>query len=121
VIVLGDDAIKALKKGPDTIVDLVKIILGPSGRNVVIGVRGGTPTITNDGVTISEEIFFEDEIDDIGARAMREVSMQTNDKVGDGTTMAMVLAQAILNKGLENMGDGTDLIKDHAQNPIQLK
>ena len=80
--------------------------------------RGGTPVITNDGVTIAKDILLVDEIENLGARVMREVSIQTNDKVGDGTTTAMVLAQAILKKGLENMGDKADVISDHAQNPI---
>ena len=98
-----------------------KIASGPSGRNVVIGVRGGTPVITNDGVTIAKDVFLVDEIEDLGARVMREVSIQTNDKVGDGTTTAMVLAQAILKKGLENIWDKANVISDHAQNPIHLK
>ena len=121
VIALGSDAVNKLKKGADTIADLVKSTLGPSGRNVVIGVRGGTPTITNDGVTIAKDVFLVDEIEDLGARVMREVSIQTNDKVGDGTTTAMVLAQAILKKGLENVGNKADVISDHIQNPIRLK
>ena len=81
--------------------------------------RGGTPVITNDGVTIAKDVFLVDEIEDLGARVMREVSIQTNDKVGDGTTAAMVLAQAILKKGLENMGDKADVISDHTS--IHLK
>ena len=81
--------------------------------------RGGTPVITNDGVTIAKDIFLVDEIEDLGARVMREVTIQTNDKVGDGITAAMVLAQAILKKGLENMGDKADVISDHTS--IHLK
>src|SRR5215217_524725 len=111
---LGDDAVKALIKGAETIANLVKTTLRPSGRNVVIGVRDGVPSITNDGLTIAKEVFLEDKIEDLGARVIREVSMQTNDKVGDGTHTVIVLAQAILNKGLEDMGDSTDLIRDHA-------
>ena len=117
-MVLDDEAVRKLEKSAETIAELVKIASGPSGRNVVIGVRGGTPVITNDGVTIAKDVFLVDEIEDLGARVMREVSMQTNDKVGNGITAAMVLAQAILKKGLENMGDKADVISDHAQNPI---
>ena len=120
-MVLDDEAERKLQKSADTIADLVKIASGPRGRNVVIGVRGGTPVITNDGVTIAKDILLVDEIENLGARVMRKVSIQTNDKVGDGTTTAMVLAQAILKKGLENVGNKADVISDHIQNPIRLK
>jgi len=120
-VVLDDKAVRKLEKGADTIAELAKIASGPSGWNVVIGVRGGTPVITNDGVTIAKDVFLVDEIENLGARVMREVSIQTNDKVGDGTTTAMVLAQAILKKGLENVGNKADVISDHIQNPIRLK
>jgi len=120
-VVLDDKAVRKLEKGADTIAELAKIASGPSGWNVVIGVRGGTPVITNDGVTIAKDVFLVDEIENLGARVMREVSIQTNDKVGDGTTTAMVLAQAILKKGLENVGNKADVISDHIKNPIRLK
>jgi hypothetical protein len=82
-------------------------------------VCSGTLVVTNDGVTIAKDVFLENEIEDLGARVMREISMQTNDKVGDGTAIAPVLAQAILKKGLENMGNETDVLRDHSKNPTQ--
>lgn len=119
-IIEVEDAPRKLLVGADKIANLVKVTLGPSGRNVVIGVRGGNPVITNDGVSIAKEVFLEDEIEDLGARVLREVSMRTNDKVGDGTTTAMVLAQAVLHTCMDKMGSKDDVIKIPGQT-IALK
>src|SRR4051812_12294364 len=83
-----------------------------SGRNVIIGVRSGPPTITNGGITIAKDVFLENENECLGARVMRTASMQTTDKVGHGTITAMLLAQAILKKRFESMRDETDVMRD---------
>lgn len=98
VIAVEHEAREGLKKGADTLANILKGTLGPSGRNVVIGVRGGQPVITNDGVSIAKEVFVEDEIEDLGVRIMRDVSMQTNAVAGDGSTGCVVTAQAILDE-----------------------
>ena len=109
----GDDARKALEKGVNVIADTVKITLGPKGRNVVLDKKFGAPLITNDGVTIAKEIELEDPFENMGAQLVKEVSTKTNDVAGDGTTTAMVLAQAIIREGLKNLAAGA--------NPIILK
>ena len=109
----GDDARKALEKGVNVIADTVKITLGPKGRNVVLDKKFGAPLITNDGVTIAKEIELEDSFENMGAQLVKEVSTKTNDVAGDGTTTAMVLAQAIIREGLKNLAAGA--------NPIILK
>ncbi len=109
----GDDARKALEKGVNVIADTVKITLGPKGRNVVFDKKFGAPLITNDGVTIAKEIELEDPFENMGAQLVKEVSTKTNDVAGDGTTTAMLLAQAIIREGLKNLAAGA--------NPIILK
>ncbi len=109
----GDDARKSLEKGVNVIADTVKITLGPKGRNVVLDKKFGAPLITNDGVTIAKEIELEDPFENMGAQLVKEVSTKTNDVAGDGTTTAMVLAQAIVREGLKNLAAGA--------NPIILK
>ncbi len=109
----GDDARKSLEKGVNVIADTVKITLGPKGRNVVLDKKYGAPLITNDGVTIAKEIELEDPFENMGAQLVKEVSTKTNDVAGDGTTTAMVLAQAIVREGLKNLAAGA--------NPIILK
>lgn len=109
----GDDARKALEKGVNVIADTVKITLGPKGRNVVLDKKFGAPLITNDGVTIAKEIELEDPFENMGAQLVKEVSTKTNDVAGDGTTTAMLLAQAIIREGLKNLAAGA--------NPIILK
>ena len=109
----GDDARKALEKGVNVIADTVKITLGPKGRNVVLDKKFGAPLITNDGVTIAKEIELEDPFENMGAQIVKEVSTKTNDVAGDGTTTAMLLAQAIIREGLKNLAAGA--------NPIILK
>ena len=109
----GEEARKALQKGVDTLADTVKITLGPKGRNVVLERKFGAPLITNDGVTIAKEIELEDAFENMGASLVREVSTKTNDTAGDGTTTAVVLAQAMIREGLKNVAAGA--------NPIILK
>ena len=106
----GDEARKALEKGVNTLADTVKITLGPKGRNVVLDKKYGTPLITNDGVTIAKEIELEDPFENMGAQLVKEVSTKTNDVAGDGTTTAVVLAQAIIREGLKNLAAGANPI-----------
>ena len=109
----GEDARKKLKTGIDSLANVVKITLGPKGRNVVLDKRFGPPTITNDGVTIAKEIELEEPFENIGAQLIKEVATKTNDVAGDGTTTATVLAQAMLHNGMKNVAAGA--------NPMALK
>ena len=112
-IMEGTSARKALERGVDKLANVVKITLGPKGRNVVLGKRYGSPLITNDGVTIAKEIMLDDPFENMGAELIKEVSIKTNDVAGDGTTTACVLAQAIVHEGMKNFAAGA--------NPIILK
>ena len=109
----GEEARKALQRGVDTLADTVKITLGPKGRNVVLDRKFGAPLITNDGVTIAKEIELEDAFENMGASLVKEVSTKTNDVAGDGTTTAVILAQAMIGEGLKNVAAGA--------NPVILK
>ncbi len=106
----GDEARKALETGVNTLANTVKITLGPKGRNVVLDKKFGAPLITNDGVTIAKEIELEDAFENMGAQLVKEVSTKTNDVAGDGTTTAVVLAQAIIREGLKNLAAGANPI-----------
>ncbi len=106
----GDDARKALETGVNVLADTVKITLGPKGRNVVLDKKFGAPLITNDGVTIAKEIELPDPFENMGAQLVKEVSTKTNDVAGDGTTTAVVLAQAIIREGLKNLAAGANPI-----------
>ncbi|MCX6760955.1 MAG: chaperonin GroEL [Candidatus Nealsonbacteria bacterium] len=97
-----------LKAGVDKLANTVKITLGPKGRNVVLDKGFGSPTITNDGVTIAKEIELEDKVENLGAEIVKEVAEKTNDVAGDGTTTAVVLAQALINEGLQLVAAGVD-------------
>ena len=97
---------KKLKAGVDKLANAVKVTLGPGSRNVVLDKGFGVPTITNDGVTIAKEIELEDKIENMGAEIIKEVSEKTNDVVGDGTTTAVVLAQAMIEEGLKLVETG---------------
>jgi len=108
-----EEARKKLKAGADKLADAVKVTLGPKGRNVVLDKGFGAPTITNDGVTIAKEIELEDKIENLGAEILKEVAEKTNDIAGDGTTTAVVLAQAIITEGLKNVAAGA--------NPLALR
>ena len=109
----GDEARKLLETGVNVVADTVKITLGPKGRNVVLDKKFGAPLITNDGVTIAKEIELENPFENMGAQLVKEVSTKTNDVAGDGTTTAVVLAQAIVREGLKNLAAGA--------NPVILK
>ena len=104
----GKDARDGLERGIDKLADAVKVTLGPKGRNVVIDKSYGAPTITNDGVTIAQEIELEDRFENMGAQLVKEVATKTNDVAGDGTTTATVLAQAIIKEGLKNLAAGAN-------------
>lgn len=112
-LIYGDDAVKAIRAGVDKLANAVKVTLGPRGRYVVLEKKFGSPTITNDGVTIAKEIELEDPNENIGAQLVKEVASKTNDVAGDGTTTACVLAQAIINEGFKNIVAGA--------NPIHIK
>jgi len=99
---------KKLKEGVDKLANAVKVTLGPKGRNVVLESSFGPPTITNDGVTIAKEIELEDKAENLGAEIVKEVAQKTNDTAGDGTTTAVVLAQAIVSEGLRNVAAGAN-------------
>ncbi|MFH1239140.1 MAG: chaperonin GroEL, partial [bacterium] len=103
-----DDARQALMKGVDSLANAVKITLGPKGRNVILDKKFGSPTITNDGVTIAKDIELEDPFENMGAQLVKEVASKTNDIAGDGTTTATVLAQSIMKQGLKNITAGAN-------------
>jgi chaperonin GroEL len=98
----------SLKKGMDTVADAVRVTIGPKGRNVVLDKKFGSPTITNDGVTIAREIELPDPFENMGAQLLKEAATKTNDVAGDGTTTATVLAHAIVNEGLKNLAAGAN-------------
>lgn len=112
-IIFKEDARKALKLGLDKVANAVKVTLGPKGRNVVLGSTFGSPTITNDGVSIAKEIELDDVVENIGAEIIKEVASKTNDTAGDGTTSAVLLCQAIATEGLKNVAAGA--------NPLALR
>ena len=107
-IIFNEDARKALKRGIDAVADVVKVTIGPKGRNVVLDKGYGAPTITNDGVSIAKEITLKDKFENMGAEIIKEVAQKTNDVAGDGTTTSVILAQAIIGEGMKhtNMGLG---------------
>lgn len=107
-IKFSEDARQAMLRGVDTLADVVKITLGPKGRNVVLEQSFGSPLITNDGVTIAKEIELEDRFENMGAQLVVEVASKTNDIAGDGTTTATVLTQAIVREGLKNVTAGAN-------------
>ena len=109
-IYYGKDARDGLERGIDKLANAVKVTLGPKGRNVVLDKSYGAPTITNDGVTIAQEIELEDRFENMGAQLVKEVATKTNDVAGDGTTTATVLAQAIIKEGLKNLAAGANPI-----------
>jgi len=109
-IKFGLEARSALEIGVNKLADTVKITLGPKGRNVVLDKKYGTPLITNDGVTIAKEIELEDGFENMGAQIVKEAATKTNDVAGDGTTTAIVLAQAMVQEGLKNIAAGANPI-----------
>ncbi len=109
----GHESRNAIKAGVDKLADAVKVTLGPRGRNVVLDKKFGSPTITNDGVTIAKEIELEDPFENMGAQLCKEVAEKTHDVAGDGTTTATLLTQAIIEEGLKHVTAGV--------NPMYLK
>jgi chaperonin GroEL len=112
-LLYGEEARRALERGVNTLADAVKVTLGPKGRYVVLDKKYGSPTITNDGVTIAREIELDDVFENQGAQLVREVATKTNDVAGDGTTTATLLAQAMVREGLKNVAAGA--------NPLAIK
>ena len=112
-ILFNEEARRALGLGVDLLANAVKVTLGPKGRNVVLDKKFGSPTITNDGVTIARDIELPDPFENMGAQLVKEVATKTNDVAGDGTTTATVLAQAMIQEGMRNVAAGA--------NPMILK
>ena len=108
-----EDARRSLKRGVDIMADTVKTTLGPKGRNVALDKKFGSPTVTNDGVTVAREIELEDPFENMGAQLLKEAATKTNDIAGDGTTTSVVVAQAIVTEGMKNIAAGA--------NPMLLK
>ena len=104
----GEDARKSMMAGVDKLADTVKTTIGPKGRNVVLEQSYGSPTITNDGVTIAKSIDLDNHFENMGAKLVAEVASKTNDIAGDGTTTATVLTQAIVNEGMKNVTAGAN-------------
>lgn len=113
LIQFDEEARRGLERGVNKLADAVKVTLGPKGRNVVLEKKFGSPTITNDGVTIAKDIELEDPFENMGAALVREVATKTNDIAGDGTTTATLLAQSIVHEGMKNVVAGA--------NPMVLK
>src|SRR5579864_5337963 len=108
-----DEAARAIKTGVDKLANAVRVTLGPKGRYVVLDKKFGSPTITNDGVTIAKEIEVENPFENMGAQLVREVASKTGDIAGDGTTTATVLAQSMVKEGLKSVAAGAK--------PLQVK
>ncbi|MCD6360701.1 MAG: chaperonin GroEL [Armatimonadetes bacterium] len=107
-ILYDEEARRALQRGADIVAEAVKVTLGPTGRNVLLDKKFGSPTITKDGVTVAKEIELEDHFENTGAQLLKEVASQTNDVAGDGTTTATVLAQSMLDQGLKAVAAGAN-------------
>src|SRR6202140_4417867 len=109
----GADAREKMLRGVDILAEAVRVTLGPKGRNVVLDKSFGAPRSTKDGVTVAKEIELADKFENMGAQMVREVAQKTNDKAGDGTTTAIVLAHAIVREGAKSVAAG--------MNPMDLK
>src|ERR687887_1691416 len=109
----NEEARRSLETGVNAVADAVKVTLGPRGRYAILDKKFGSPTITNDGVTIARDIELEEPYENMGAQLLEEVATKTNDIAGDGTTTSIVLAQAIVTEGLKNVTAGA--------NPMGLK
>src|SRR6185295_11433391 len=109
----AEDARSLLMSGVDQLAEAVKSTLGPKGRNVILEKITGSPVVTNDGVTIAREIHLKNQFENMGAQLVKEAAIKTNDVVGDGTTTATVLAQAIVREGMSAIGTGA--------NPVLVK
>ena len=113
IVHFNTDARDKMLRGVNVLANAVKVTLGPKGRNVVIQKSFGAPRSTKDGVSVAKEIELEDAFENMGAQMIREVASKTNDKAGDGTTTATVLAQSIVQEGLKSVAAG--------MNPMDLK
>ncbi|WP_370234785.1 TCP-1/cpn60 chaperonin family protein, partial [Brevundimonas sp.] len=113
IVQFNTDARDKMLRGVNVLANAVKVTLGPKGRNVVIQKSFGAPRSTKDGVSVAKEIELEDAFENMGAQMIREVASKTNDKAGDGTTTATVLAQSIVQEGLKSVAAG--------MNPMDLK
>src|SRR6188474_1526467 len=109
----NEEARRALKRGVDQVSEAVKTTLGPRGRNVALDKKWGAPTVTHDGVTVAREIELQNPFENMGAQMLKQAAIKTNDVAGDGTTTAIVVAQAIVTEGLRNVAAGA--------NPLMLK
>lgn len=112
-LLFSEDSRRALERGVDTLARALRVTLGPKGRNVVLEKKFGSPTITNDGVTIAKEIELKDPYENVGAQMIKEVAEKTHDDAGDGTTTAVILTHAIIREGIKNVTSGA--------NPMLLK
>ncbi len=122
ILIFGEEARRAMLRGIDKVADTVGVTLGPKGRNVVLEKKFGSPTITNDGVTIAKEIDLEDVYENTGAQLLKEVASKTNDIAGDGTTTATVFARAIIAEGMKNVAAGANgmLMRSGIEKAIDL-
>ena len=112
-ILFNKEARDKLKAGVDIVANAVKVTLGPKGRNVIISDGYGVPHVTKDGVTVARSIELKDPFENMGAQLIREVAMKTGDNVGDGTTTSTILAQSMIELGIEAINNGA--------NPIDIK
>ena len=112
-VIFGEEARRRMKAGVDKLAAVVRITLGPRGRNVVLGKKWGRPEITNDGVTIAKEQEYKDPYENVAAQMVKEVASKTNDVAGDGTTTATILAHSLIEQGFRNLAAGA--------NPVELK
>ena len=107
-VLFDEDVKKALIKGVNTVADAVRVTVGPRGRNVILDKGFGSPTITNDGVSIAKEISLENRFENMGAEIIKEVATRTNDSAGDGTTTSVIIAQALINEGFKHTAMGVN-------------
>ncbi|HIE09733.1 MAG TPA: chaperonin GroEL, partial [Armatimonadetes bacterium] len=108
LLLFEESARRALLRGAQMVSDAVKCTLGPEGRTVVLEKKWGSPTVTKDGVTVAKEIELEDPYENLGAQLVKEAASRTNDVAGDGTTTAVVLAEAMLVEGIKNVAAGSN-------------
>ena len=109
-IIYNEDARQRMRAGIDKVANAVKVTLGPRGRNVVMRKNWGAPNVTKDGVTVAKEIVLEDHFEDVGAQLCKQVASRTDDIVGDGTTTATVLTQAMVAEGMKYIATGANAV-----------